>query len=597
AGIANHAELNVVPLNLAVPVPDGVSDAEASFGTVAAIALHGVRNLDARLGETVALVGAGLVGLLACRFLALSGVRVVALDYDPSRLELAKTLGAELTWNLGAPDGLEAAVREATAGKGCDGVLICAATDSSDPLILSAELARDRARVVLVGKTGTEFPFAEFMKKEMSIVVSRSYGPGRYDKDYEERGHSYPVGFVRWTETENLAEALRLMAPGCAQRLDVAPLISHRFPFSEAEAAYALVTGHTEPHLGVVLEYPAETTATPKPAFAAVSRMPGKGCVLGVIGAGNFARTVLLPELKRLDGVSLRTLITQRGMTAEHGMNAFGFAHAGTDLDEVLNDPEINAVLIATRHGAHAELTARALASGKHVLVEKPLALDRDQLNSVIAARHGSKAFFTVGFNRRFAPMAMKMRAHLASRHGPKVLTLRVNAGAMPADSWINAADEGGGRILGEVCHFIDLARYLVGADIVSVQAQAAQASQGVCDDLTASISFADGSLASLVYTAQGDTAYSKERFEAFAGGSVITVDNFLEMTTAVGGTVRKEKASLGQDKGHRAELAAFVRAVQSGGPAPVDEAELIQTSLATIAVGESLRCGKRVEL
>lgn len=593
AGLANHAELNVVPRNLVAPIPDDVPMEQACFATLGAIALAGVRNLQAQLGDVVVVLGAGLVGQLALQLLALQGARVVALDINSARLEMARRLGAELTWTLGDA-GLAEAVAAMTGGLGVDSILIAAATDSSEPLELAAELARDRARVVMVGKTGTEFPYAAFMKKELQLMVSRSYGPGRYDDDFEGRGLKYPVGWVRWTEAENLRECARLMSPSLSHRLDVAALISHRFDIDQAEAAYRLVTGGDQPFMGVVIHYEEKMSA---PLRFAVPPAAPTGCVLGVIGAGSFARTVLLPELKRLSGVDFRTICTTRGHTAEHARQAFGFAQAVTEVDAVLNDPAINAVLVATRHSNHAELTARCLAAGKSVIVEKPLALNTAQINQVIAARETSSGFFTVGFNRRFAPMVVEARKLLARHQGPKMLVLRVNAGALPAESWVNAAEEGGGRILGELCHFIDLARALAGSSIVSVQADAATVTHGGCDDLSVTLAFRDGSLATIIYTAQGDSAFSKERFECFAGGTVVAIDNFLTLSVTENGRTRTEKAKMGQDKGHRAELAAFTQAVTAGGPAPVDEAELIETAQATIAVLESLRQGQRIIL
>ncbi|MBX6366629.1 MAG: bi-domain-containing oxidoreductase [Rhodospirillales bacterium] len=582
AGLANHAELNVVPRNLAVPVPDEVSDEEACFATLGSIALHAVRGLGVGLGDVVAVLGVGLVGQLAVQLLALQGARVVALDYDSGRLALAKAHGAELAWNLAEP-GAASAVAALTGGIGCDAILVAAATESSEPLELAAELARDRARVVMVGKTGTAFPYAAFMRKELSISVSRSYGPGRYDDEFETRGVKYPVGFVRWTETENLREIVRLMTRGLA----VAPLLTHRFAFEDAERAYELVTGGGEPHLGVVLRYEPRAPAV-RPSFPA-PQAGARGCVVGVIGAGAFARTVLLPELARMKDVTLRTIVTQRGMTAEHARRQFRFERCATEIDAVLGDPAINAVLVATRHASHAELAARALEAGKSVFVEKPLAVDEAGIERVQAAREKSTGFFLVGFNRRFAPMVAKARAHLAKMAGPKFLLLRVNAGALPSESWINAAEEGGGRIVGELCHFIDLARALAGSPIVSVDASAAGR-----DDVSVALGFADGSLATIAYTALGDTGFSKERFEAFAGGSVVTIDNFLTLTITADGRTRTEKAA--QDKGHAAELAAFVRGVVEGRP-PVAEAELVETSRATLAVLTSLREERRVLL
>ena len=595
AGLANHAELNLIPRSLAAPIPDDVGDEEACFATLVAISMHAVRNLQASLGDIVAVIGVGLVGQLAVQLLALQGARVAAFDYDPARLALAKRHGAELIWNLAEP-GAAQAVASLTAGQGSDAVLIAAASESSEPLELAAEIARDRARLCVVGKTGTEFPYAAFMKKEIQLVVSRSYGPGRYDEDFEGRGVKYPIGFVRWTESENLREAVRLMSPSLKHRLDVGALVTHRFPFARAEEAYALVVGNTAPHLGVILGYEAET-ARSAPRVRPAARPAASGaCTLGVIGAGSFARAVLLPALAKRKDVTLRTIVTQRGLTAEHARAQFGFAACATEIDAVLGDPAINAVLIATRHASHAALTARALAAGKSVFVEKPLAIDRAGIAEVLAARDQAPGFFMIGFNRRFAPMVERARAHLAKHAGAKFLVLRVNAGALPAESWINAADEGGGRILGELCHFIDLARALVGSDIVSVQADAGAVNAGVCDDLTATLHFADGSLATIVYTALGDAAFSKERFELFAGGTVVTIDNFLTMSVTADGKTRSETARTGQDKGHAAELAAFIAGVVAG-KAPIDEAELVQSSLATIAVLDSLREGRRVPI
>jgi len=596
AGLANHAELNVIPGNLVAAIPDDVTDQEACFGTLASIAMHSVRNLGAGLGDTVAVIGAGLLGQLIISLLKLSGIRVLALDYNAERLGLAQKMGAEAVCDLGGGD-LDETVSAITSGRGCDGVIIAAATSTSEPFLVAGTIARDRARICMVGLTGTEFPYREFMQKELNLVVSRSYGPGRYDPDFEGRGVKYPIGWVRWTETENLAECVRLMSPSLGQRLDVGALTTHTFDFGDAENAYQLVTGGGEPHLGVVMSYgedkPQSTMVAP--SFATGLASKPSGCVLGVIGAGSFARAVLLPELKKMAGVTLHTVATQRGATAEHAGTAFGFAHTTTDIDAVLGDPNINAVLIATRHDSHAELCGRALEAGKSVLVEKPLGLNRDHINRVITARNQSQGFFQVGFNRRFAPLSIKMRDHLQGRTGPKFLILRVNAGQVPAESWVHAADEGGGRILGEICHFVDLARYFVGAPIISVQADAAQADPA-CDDVSIALRFADGSLATIAYTGLGDSAFSKERIEAFASGTVMTIDNFRASSLTENGKTSAPKARV-QDKGFKVGLKAFVDAVRTGGTAPILESELIETSLATIAIMESLREGRRIDL
>jgi len=592
AGIANHSELNTVPRNLVAKIPAGVPDEEACYTTLGAIAMHAVRNAGATLGDVVAVIGCGLVGQMAVRFLVLAGVRVIAFDFAEDRLELARRLGAEAALT---PENANAdAVYHLTGGIGVDAVINAAATDSSAPFEFAAGIARDRARVVMVGLTGTAFPHTAFMQKELNIVVSRSYGPGRYDADFEQRGQKYPEGWVRWTETANMAETLRLMQPDLPQRLDTALLTTHRFELDDAKDAYALVTGAQERHLGVVLTYPEGET---KAHAVSMPRKPaGRGgqCVLGVIGAGNFARAVLLPGFKSIPGVRFKTIATTRGATAEHGANQFDFENMATDESAVLDDADINTVVVATRHDSHAGLAARALNAGKSVFVEKPLALDLAQLNEVIDALNGSGGILHVGFNRRFAPQIAEMRRHFGNTQGPRVISIRVNGGAIEGDHWTQSSDEGGGRVLGEMCHFVDLARYLADGTIESVHAEAATETGGNGDNVAAHIRFKDGSLASIVYTALGDTALPKEHIEMFAGGRAASLDDFRELSLAADGAVKTSTAT--QDKGHKQQLAAFVKSVSDGAPV-IAETELIETAAATIAVLESLRTGERIDL
>ncbi|MFG3598286.1 Gfo/Idh/MocA family oxidoreductase [Bradyrhizobium sp. RDI18] len=602
AGVANHAEYNVAPGNLTASVPGDVSHVEACFGTLASIALNGIRLLEPKLGDVVGVIGVGLVGQLATQLLAIHGCRVVCLDYSTQRLALARSIGAEFTWNL-ADGSPSAFIGSQTNGVGCDGVVIAAATDSSEPFDTAADIARDRAKISLVGITGTAFPYRDFMKKELSVVVSRSYGPGRYDNDFEKRNVKYPVGWIRWTEADNLAECVRLMSPSRTPRLTPTALTTHRFSIQDAENAYELVSEGTEPHLGVVIEYPCDEGAKVEPISTIEMRSgpnpdPGRGrCSLGVIGAGSFARSKLLPTLARHPQVVLQTVVTQRGVSAEDTQRKFGFRHCGTDESVVFDDPEITAVVITTPHSTHAALTARALSAGKAVLVEKPLALTRDEMNSVIQARNTSSAFFQVGFNRRFAPMIASLHRHLAPLPGPKNVLMRINAGQLSPDSWQREPDEGSGRILGELCHFVDLARFLIGAPIVAVRADAARLVRGPCEDVTVAIRFSDGSLCTLVYTALGDPAYSKERIECYAGGTVASIDNFRMLEIVANGSVRRQWSRLKQDKGHQGELDAFVAAVVENTGPPVPEPEIVETSLATIAVVESLRTGSVVFL
>lgn len=583
AGMANHAEVNLVPQSLVAPVPDDVPDEAAAFGTLGAIALHSVRNLGLGLGDVVAVVGVGLVGLLAVQLLVLSGARVVALDVDPGRLELARRVGAE--WAFPISDESTRSIFAATDGRGVDGVLIAAASESSEPFALAAEVARDRARVVLVGKIGTEFPFADFMKKELSVIVSRSYGPGRYDDEFELGGTKYPIGFVRWTETENLRECLRLMSAANVRRLAVDELITHRFDLAQAETAYDLVLNGLEPHLGVVLRYPAEErTRAPE---APPAPRPASACVIGVVGAGAYANSVLLPELRKIPGAELRTVVTSRGMTAEHARARHGFAHAATDTEAIFGDPNINLVLVLTPPESHADLAVRALVAGKAAFVEKPLALTKDELSQIVSARRTAARFLMVGFNRRFAPFVREAVRHLRGLAGAKFVVIRVNAGPPPdADS----------RVLGEMCHFVDLARHLVGAAIRTVQATAAASRAGTGDDVTASLSFADGSIATIAYTGLGDTSFPKELIEIYAAGTIVRIDDFRTMTVAARGRSATQRSRLGQDKGQRDQMQALVAALRSGVP-PIEEAELFETSLATIALLDSLQTGRRIDL
>lgn len=595
-GIANHAEFNVVPENLVVPVPEDVTATQACFTTLSSIALHSVRLITPQLGDVVAVLGAGLVGLLAAQFARLHGARVIVLDFNPKRLELARQLGAEATIDLSAGNPLES-ILDLTRGIGCDAVLIAAATKTSEPFETAAEIARDRAKVCLVGITGTEFPYRPYMQKELQVLISRSYGPGRYDRDFENKHVKYPLGYVRWTEHENLRECARLMSPSLNPHLMVDPLISHRFAFDDSEAAYDMVLNGTEPHLGVVLEYSSaeEVPARQIALKAAATPIAAGKAVIGAVGAGNFGKTMILPALKENASVVLKTLVTSRGVSSEGSGEKFGFMEAATDIGTILNDPETTAAVVTTPHATHARMVVQMLGAGKHVFVEKPLALTHEELSQVVAARDASSAFFTIGFNRRFAPFVQEARKFMEKRQGRSVVTIRVNAGQLPPESWQRDAEEGNGRILGELCHFVDLAQALVGSDIETVSATSASAERGPCEDVSTSLTFADGSLATIVYTALGDTSFSKELIECYKGGAVCSIDNFRKLTITADGKSTVKKA-VGQDKGHKAQMEAFVASVLSGIP-PIDEQALIDTSSATIAVLDSLRLDRPVSL
>lgn len=595
AGAANHADIDLVPGNLAVPLAESVPYVAGCFATLGAIALHSVRLVRPQLGEWVGVVGAGLVGLLALQFARLSGARVAVFDYDRARLELARSLGAEIAWSLADGDPA-AAVFAASGGLGCDAVILAAATESAEPFETAAAIARDRATVCMVGISGTAFPYRAFMHKELNVVVARSYGPGRYDAAYERQGMAYPEGYVRWTETENLRTVADLLAEG---RLDVTSLTTHRLPFARAEEAYRLMADRREPHLGIVLEYgpsrpPERAQVVPLPRRA---RPAGpQPLVLGVIGAGRFARTLILPRLAGLPQARLKTVASARGLSAEQARGRFGFALAAADPAAVLDDPEITAVLVLSPHNTHAALAAAALQAGKSVYVEKPLALNRGELAAVMAAEGQSPGLLQVGFNRRFAPMTKEVMQRLASLQGPRQIVIRINAGRAEKDSWEADPAQGGGRILGEGCHFADLAQCLAGAPVMAVQAAAAGAGgKGPGEDFAAHLEFADGSLATIAYTTAGDQAYSKETVEIFCAGEVFRIEDFRELTIVRGGRAKRRRVA--QDKGHRAALHAFADAVREGRPAPVPAAALFRSSLAAIALKESILAGQAVRL
>ncbi|MBY0549950.1 MAG: bi-domain-containing oxidoreductase [Candidatus Obscuribacterales bacterium] len=597
AGIANHAGVNLVPRNLVAPVPHGVSDEEASFATLASISLHGVRNANVALGDRVAILGMGLVGQLCLQLAVLSGARVVALDYNPARLELAERLGAEFCCNLS--EGTPVKLLNSWSSFGCDSVIVAAATESSAPLETAGAIARDRAKIILVGNTGTTFPLRDYMKKELSLIVSRSYGPGRYDNDYERRGLKYPEGWVRWTETENLEEVLRLMSPDARDRkkLNVKELVTHRFDFERCLEAYDLVVENREPHLGVILQYNAPVKSGP-----VIVKPDGTGRVqnvvrLGVIGAGSFAKTILLPEFRANSKCVLDTIVTQRGSSSQDSQERFGFQKASADIEDIFSNNDINAVLVVTPPGNHADLVKRALAAGKSVLVEKPLCLSREELNSIVETRNESQAFFQVGFNRRFAPAAKVLRDRLSQSKEPKFILMRVNAGALDEEVRQAQYDDNHGRIMGELCHFIDLCRFLAGCTICSVSATSARSATSVSEDLSVSLKFADGSLATIAYTAMGDTSFGKELVECYVGGQVLQIEDFRKSKIVTNGKVINAVSYTGQDKGHKAEVQAFLDAVQNGTRAPIDEQELVETTQANLACLESLRSGQTILL
>ncbi len=587
---AVHAEYAIVPRNLLARLPDTVDFEAAAFTTLGAIALHGFRLAQSQLGERVAVVGLGLLGLLAASIARAAGCVVFGVDLSSERVELACSMGFEANLRADA----ESTGRGLTHGQGFDVVLICADARANDPIELAGELARDRGRVIAVGAVGLNIPRKVYYEKELHFQVSRSYGPGRYDPGYEERGQDYPVGFVRWTEGRNLEAFVQLLADG---KVDVKPLISHHYPIEKAPEAYELITGkRREPFLGVLLTYPQDTQGQPRQRVlipgAQEPRQPATGeLALGVLGAGNYATAVFLPIVKKVGGVRQVAVATAAGLSARHAAERFGFSVASSLEAEVLESPNINVVAVLTRHQQHTRQTLAALRSGKHVYCEKPLAITPEEVDEIEQAlANESLPLLMVGFNRRFAPFARQLQAFLAQRSEPLVAHYRVNAGFIPLTHWVHDPTQGGGRMIGEGCHFVDFLTFLAGQPPVSVSAQALP-DEGHYhqDNMLVTLTFPDGSLGQLSYLANGDKSVSKERVEVFCGGKVALLDDFRRLELTNNGRRQVFQSRLGQDKGHRGSWETFLSAIREGSPPPIPYDHLIRVTRATFAAMEAL--------
>ncbi|MBK9303562.1 MAG: bi-domain-containing oxidoreductase [bacterium] len=591
-GYANHADEVVVPVNLVARVPAGVPADAAAMTTLAAIALQGVRLAAPTLGEHAVVIGLGPIGLLACQLLKANGCRVFAADIDPVAIERARPF-ADGAANLGS-DPAEAMIGDFSRGHGADLVLICAATAGDEPVRLAGRIARQRGRIVVVGAVGMNLPRNDYYEKELSFSVSCSYGPGRYDPSYEEGGLDYPYGFVRWTEGRNLEAVLDLVAAG---RCDPLALVTHRLAFDDAASAYEMIATRSEAYCGILLEYPAQRHRLDGPLVLRPGAAKGSDRIgVGFCGAGSFAQTFLLPPLKGDRRVRFSSISTRTGLSAADVGRRLGFAAAVSDDASVIADPATDAVFVATRHDEHGPLVLQALAAGKHVFVEKPLCLTMDQLRAIAAksrelADAGRLPIVQTGFNRRFSQAAVHVRKHFGREPGPLAIMYRVSAGRIPRNHWIQDPVQGGGRILGEVCHFIDLMQYLCGADPVSVSAMCVETSNGAAtpaDTLTVNLRFADGSVGSLGYFAEGPKAMPKEQVEVFGAGRGAVIQNFSGVTLWGGrGKIRHRCAG----KGHAEECVAFLDGIRDG-IAPIPLTSQLATTLATLRILESLAAG-----
>jgi predicted dehydrogenase len=593
-----HAGVVCVPKHLCAHAPDNVPFEHAALGVLGAIALQGVRLSRVTLGETALVIGLGLIGQLTVAILKASGVKIIGTDLDADKCELAREkMGAEI-----ARPGLTAGdVSELTRGLGADAVLIAASTKSKGPIELAANAVRQKGRVILIGLVNLELDRRPFYFKEAEFVVSCSYGPGRYDHSYEDRGHDYPAAYARWTEQRNIQAVLDLMGSG---RLDVAPLISHRFPIEEAEKAYELIESGAERYLGVLLNYPeisSDHRLSRKVELRPSTLTPSDQIAYGFLGAGNFARLVLAPAVAKTPQFYPKLICSAGGLSAAHTGAKLGFQAAVTDEDQIFSDPDVKVVFALTRHDQHARQVTKAIAAGKNVFVEKPLALNLEDMAGIEAALSGANPspILMVGFNRRFSPAAQRVKDFFGGINSPKTVSVRFNAGDIPAEHWTQDLQVGGGRIIGEACHGIDLATYLVGSPPVRVfgESVGGPVSPDITDDQCfITLRHADGSVSSIAYLAGGDKAFPKERIEVLGGGAVAVIDDFREVTLCRNGKTQRHKYR-SQDKGHTAEIEAFSQAVTIAGDWPISWDEMRTVSIASILAVRSIREGVPFEI
>jgi predicted dehydrogenase/threonine dehydrogenase-like Zn-dependent dehydrogenase len=596
ANYAVHAEVACVPRLLVAKLPaqSAISFDEAAFTTVGAIAMHGVRTADAKLGELVAVIGLGLLGQITIQILKAGGCRVVGMDILADRAMLAKDMGADVATS--SAEEFQALCASYSSGQGVDAVLITAETAGSGPVNLAAQVARDRATVVAVGTVGMDLSRRAYFEKELDFRVSRSYGPGRYDAAYEQKGRDYPIGYVRWTETRNMQAFVHLLAE---RKVNVKPLITHRFPIERAKIAYEMISGHSgTPHMGVLIQYSENPDARPSLQLVKQSARRtevGGRIAIGMLGAGNFANTTLLPVIKRNRGIEFVSVASASGAHARYTAQKFGFGSCATDEKTVIEDPNINAVVIATRHHLHAAQVIAALNARKNVFCEKPLCLNESELREIVRAKEQAPSqILMVGFNRRFAPATTRIKSFLQSIHEPLAMHYRVNAGFISPDHWINDPEQGGGRVLGEVCHFIDLLTFLTGSLPTEVHTRdVGNSGKYAGDNVVIGLRFADGSQGTITYVANGSAGYSKERLEIFGGNAVAMLEDFRSCELLRNGKKTTWRSRFHQDKGHQAEWKAFSEAVLKQSQAPIPFEQVVATTLATLRALDSRASGK----
>ncbi len=585
---AVHAEVVAVPVNLCVRLLSEVDAAAGAFTTVGAIALQGIRQADLRLGENCVVIGLGLVGQLTIQMLRAAGVKVAGIDIDDQMINKARLGGCELVMNRNQP-GIEESVLEFTDGYGTDAVIITAGADSTDPVDLAGALCRKKGKVIIVGGVPTGFKRPNYFKKELDLRMSSSYGPGRYDLEYEENGIDYPYGYVRWTENRNMQAFVEMVDSG---RLNIRELITHTFDFKDAHKAYELVLKRTESFVGIVLRYDTNKELKRSVVVNPEKEFNPADANIGLIGAGSFGQNFLLPALK--GKANFISVATARPNNAVNIATKHGFINSTGDSEELINNEKVNTIFIATRHNTHASLVKSSLERNKNVFVEKPLCLTRDELKDIADTYATKNAKLMVGFNRRFAPFTKKLMQSLPV-DTPRSIVYRINAGIIPADHWVHNPAIGGGRIIGELCHFIDLAMHIAGSNIKSISAQAIRDGKDLHDTLVVNIQFENGSIAGINYFSNGNKALSKEYLEVFSGGVAVIIDDFKTLTIHSG---KSSKESGDQDKGHNHEVEEFLNSIKNGTPSPIPFNELIITTLATFGVLESIaRSGEKIDI
>ncbi len=580
---AVHAEVVTVPKNLCVKLADDVLLNEAAFTTLGAIALQGIRQADLQLGESCAVIGLGLLGQLTMQMLNASGIQSIGIEIDKNMVALARELGASYAIDRNT-EGIENSIRELTKGYGVDAVIIMAATSSTDPVDFAGELCRHKGKVIIVGSVPTGFKRAAYYKKELELKMSCSYGPGRYDRDYEEVGIDYPYGYVRWTENRNMQAFADLLHH---KKLNIAKLISHTFDFKEAPKAYQMIVDKTEPFTGILLKYDTEKKLSATVQIKNTQAIAGKPNI-GFIGAGSFANNVLLPALKG-DG-NLIGIATSKPNNARNIADKYGFNYCTGNANELMTDKNINTIFIATRHDSHANYIMQALQNNKHVFTEKPLCLNERELEEIKALYQKSNSVLMLGFNRRFAPHSIKAKAFFDKLNIPLSINYRINAGTIAADHWVHDKNVGGGRIVGEVCHFIDLMTFLTNSKIKSLSANAMQDAAHLSDTLTINLQFENGSIGNISYFSNGNKNLDKEYLEIFGAGQVIAIHDFKEME--IYGNSKKTDNLSKQDKGHKHQISTFLNALTQGKESPISFEEIYHSMLCTFKVEESIALG-----